>query len=78
MWAGDGPLGDVDAGALAHEHGEAATDTLDGGQRISDLLLSVNVGVEETQNVLEVVVFHNQRLQGEAGKHGGGLVRDGL
>lgn len=48
------PLGQVDVGLLADQVGVAATDTLDLGQGVHDLLLSINVGVEETQNVLEV------------------------
>ena len=47
------PLGDVDLGLLAHGGGEAATNTLDGGQSVHDLLLSIDVGVEHTKNVLE-------------------------
>jgi hypothetical protein len=34
----------------------AATDTLDLGQGVDDLLLAVNVGVEQTQNVVEVAL----------------------
>lgn len=48
------PLAEVDIGLLADEVGVAATDTLDLGQSVHDLLLSINVGVEETQDVLEV------------------------
>lgn len=48
------PLVEVDIGLLADQVGVAATDTLDLGQGIHDLLLTLNIGVEETQNVLEV------------------------
>lgn len=34
----------------------AATDTLDLGQGVDDLLLAVNVGVEQTQDVVEVAL----------------------
>ena len=48
------PLGDVHLSLLAHSGGEAATNTLDGGQGVHDLLLSIDVGVEHTENVLEL------------------------
>lgn len=48
------PLVEVDIGLLADQVGVAATDTLDLGQGVHDLLLTLNIGVEETQNVLEV------------------------
>ena len=48
------PLVEVDIGLLANQVGVAATDTLDLGQGVHDLLLTLNIGVEETQNVLEV------------------------
>lgn len=44
----------VDIGLLADEVGVSATDTLDLGQGVDDLLLAVNVGVEQTQDELEV------------------------
>jgi hypothetical protein len=48
------PLVEVDVGLLADDVGVAATDTLDLGQGVHDLALSINVGVEETQDVLEL------------------------
>lgn len=51
------PLGEVDIGLLADQVGVAAANTLDLGQGVHDLLLSINVGVEETQNVLEVALL---------------------
>lgn len=48
------PLGEVDIGLLADQVGVTATDTLDLGQRVHDLLLAVNIGVEQTQDELEV------------------------
>jgi len=50
-------LGEVDIGLLADQVGVAATDTLDLGQGVHDLLLAINVGVEQTQNELEVRLF---------------------
>lgn len=38
------------------QHTVAATDTLDLGQGVDDLLLAVNVCVEQTQNVVEVAL----------------------
>ena len=51
------PLGEVDIGLLADQVGVAATNTLDLGQGVHDLLLAINVGVEQTQNVLEVALL---------------------
>lgn len=51
-----GALVQVDIGLLAHQVGVATTDTLDLGQGVDDLLLSVNVCVEQTQNVVEVAL----------------------
>ena len=56
------PLVHVDVGLLADDVGEAAADTLDGGEREHDLLLAIHVGVEQTQDVLEVLP-RDQRLQ---------------
>jgi len=52
-----GALVQVDIGLLAHKVGVAATDTLDLGQGVDDLLLAVNVGVEQTQDVVEVALL---------------------
>jgi len=56
------PLVEVNIGLLADEVGVAAADTLDLGQGVHDLLLSINVGVEKTQDELEVRFFagHNR------------------
>ena len=48
------PLGQVDIGLLADQVGIAAANTLDLGEGVHDLLLAVNVGVEQTQDELEV------------------------
>jgi len=56
-----GPLVHVDVGLLADDVGEAAADTLDGGHREHDLLLPIHVGVQQTQDVLEVLT-RDQRL----------------
>ena len=50
----DVPLVEIDIGLLADQVGVAATDTLDLGQGVHDLLLAVNIGVEQTQDELEV------------------------
>lgn len=49
-----GALVQVDIGLLADQVGVSATDTLDLGQSVDNLLLAVNVGVEQTQDELEV------------------------
>ena len=43
------PLVEVDICLLAHQVGVSATDALDFGQGVHDLLLAIDVGVEETQ-----------------------------
>jgi hypothetical protein len=47
------PLVQINIGLLANQVGVAATDTLDPGQGIHDLLLSIDVGVEETEDELD-------------------------
>jgi len=49
------PLLDVNFGLLAGQDSETATHTPDGGHGVWDLLATINVGVDDTQNVLEVV-----------------------
>ena len=53
MLAGDVPLVEVDIGLLADQVGVAATDTLDLGQGVHDLLLAIDVRVQQTDDVLE-------------------------
>ena len=48
------PLANIHLSLLAHGSGETATNTLDGCQGIDDLLFAIDVGVEHTQNVLEL------------------------
>jgi hypothetical protein len=48
------PLVQIDIGLLADQVRVSATDTLDLGQGVHDLLLSVNIGVEETENLSAV------------------------
>ena len=51
---GELPLADIDLSLLAHSSGETATNTLNRGKGVDDLLLAINVGVEDTKNVLEL------------------------
>ena len=48
------PLVQVDIGLFADQVGVAAANTLDLGEGVHDLLLAVNIGVEQTQDELEV------------------------
>lgn len=48
------PLVEVNIGLLADNVGVTTTNTLDLGQGVHDLALSIDVGVEETQDVLQV------------------------
>ena len=58
----DRPFLEVDLSLLADDVRETPADTLDSGHGVHDVLLAINVGVEHTQNVLEVVCGY-QRLQ---------------
>ncbi len=57
------PLVDINISHLADNESESAANTLDGGQGIWDLDLSVNVGVVKTQNVRETLISKDNRLQ---------------
>ena len=48
------PFVQVDISLLADQVGVAASDTLDLGQGVHDLLFAIDVGVEETKDELEV------------------------
>jgi hypothetical protein len=49
-----GTLVQIDIGLLADQVRVSATDTLDLGQGVHDLLLAVDIGVQKTQDELEV------------------------
>ena len=51
------PLVQIDISLLAHQVGISATDTLDSGQGIHNLLLAIDVGVEETQDELNCALL---------------------
>lgn len=59
------PLSGVNVGLLADEVGEAATNTLDGGQGVHHLLATVNVCVEDTQDVSELRLVHEESLNAQ-------------
>lgn len=59
------PLVHVHLSLLADHVREAAPDTPNGSHGIHDLLLAVNVGVENTENVLKLLASH-ERLQAPA------------
>ena len=48
-----GALAEIDIGLLADQVGVSATDTLDLGQGVHDLLLAIDVRVQQTDDVLE-------------------------
>ena len=48
------PLVEIYIGFLTHEVGVTAPDTLNFGQGVHDLLFSIDVGVEETKDELEI------------------------
>lgn len=51
----------IDVSLLEDEVGEATTDTLDRGERVHDLLPALDVCVENTQDVLELLTLHYDR-----------------
>ena len=51
------PLVQINVGLLADQIRVATTDSLDFGQGVHDLLLAIDVGVEETEDELEVRLF---------------------
>jgi len=62
-----GTLVHVDVSLLADDVGETATDTLDRGHGVHDLLLPIDVRTQDTQDVLEVsTVLDGKRLHGRA------------
>ena len=62
-------LRDVHLGLLAHHDGESATHALDRGQRDPHLATAIDVGVEDTQNVLEVGADDKRLKPQPADKH---------
>jgi len=57
-----GTLVDVNVSTLDNSVGEATADTLDSSKGVGDLLLTINVGVDHTENVLEVIILDNKSL----------------
>ena len=56
------PFVHVDIGFFAADVGKTATNTFNGGKSEHNLLLTIDVGVQNTKNVLEILVCY-QRLQ---------------
>lgn len=48
------PLIEIDVGFLANKVRVSTTDALDLGQSVHNLLLAIDVGIEETEDELEV------------------------
>ena len=55
---GTGAALDVDTGLLDDQVGQTDTDTLDGAEGEGDLALTIDVGVQETHDVLELSLLH--------------------
>jgi hypothetical protein len=55
-----GALVDVDFGLLTDEIGETTSETLDLSEAEDDVPLALDVGVEDTQDVLELVPLHHR------------------
>ena len=53
----DAPLVEIHIGFLAYQVRVATADTLDFGQGVHDLLFAIDVGVEETEDELEIRLF---------------------
>jgi hypothetical protein len=58
-----GSLGEVNIGLLTGNVGKTTTNTLDRGQSNLDLDTTVNVSVEETDNVLELLITKRKMLE---------------
>jgi len=55
-----GTFVDIDFCLLADKVGETTTETLNFGKAKDDVPLALNVGVEDTQDVLELVPLHHR------------------
>lgn len=62
------PLAQVNIGLLADQVGVTTTNTLDLGQGEHDLLLSIDVGVQQPQNVLEVALLPGDERYSQKGR----------
>jgi hypothetical protein len=58
------PLVEVDVGFLDDDVGVSSAYTLDSGQSEHDFLLSIDVGVEKTEDVLEGILIGNHKSHG--------------
>lgn len=54
-------LGHVDVGLFADKVGETGTDAADGGQGVHNLDVTIDVGRQKTQNVLEVALLRDRQ-----------------
>lgn len=59
------PLVQINIGLLAHQVGVTTTDTLDSGQGVHNLLLSVDIGIEETEDELDCDIIVSTRMKDE-------------
>jgi hypothetical protein len=55
-------LGQINVSLLANDVSVAATHTFDGSHGVRNLAVAINVGVQDTQNMLELL-WDNQRLK---------------
>jgi len=55
-----GSFVDIDFGFFQDQVGESSTHTLDGGQGVSDFDVTIDVGVLDTEDVLEVFVVDDE------------------
>ena len=65
---GDSPFVQIHIGLFAHQVGVAAPNTLDLGQGVHDFLLAIDVGVEETEDELEIALFSGDERCGRSVK----------
>jgi hypothetical protein len=58
------PLSQVHVGFLAYNIRVASTNTFNGGQSVHNFLFAINIGIEQTNNMLEVgLITDSQSLQ---------------
>jgi len=55
-----GTFVDIDLGLLTDQVGESTSEALNFGKAEDDVSLALNVGVEDTQDVLELVPLHHR------------------
>jgi hypothetical protein len=62
------PFVEVNISLFDDDVGVSSSHTLDSGQRKHDLLFSINIGIEKTENMLESVLIWDNKSHGCSGE----------